>query len=171
MRRFFSFLIILNVILLVGIGAYFFKNKGDVSLYCHNMELKKYVSPLVDEIQKSNIFKKKKVGFYVANFLDNDDIVLPNEEDDVSIIWLGGRIGVDTELLKNYDYVFASSYSLRDFLKKNGIRAYYLPLISNDEKIINNKNNSSSLFGIVGKHPVIEKILKEKFKGLLNIID
>ena len=160
MRRFFSFLIILNVVLLIGIGVYFFKNKGSVSLYCDNIELKRYVSPLVDAIQKSNIFNGKKVGFYVANFWENDNIVLP-QKDDVSIIWLGGRSGIDTELLKEYDYVFASSYSLRDFLIKNKIRAYYLPLISPDDKIVK-KVNSNRLFGIVGKHPIIEKILNEK---------
>ena len=161
MRRFFSFLIILNVVLLMGVGAYFFKNKGSVSLYCNSVELKKYVNPIAEAIQKSNIFKGKKVGFYVANFLEGDNIVLPKTEDDVSIIWLGGRVGIDTELLKKYDYVFASSYSLRDFLKKNGISAYWLPLISPDNKIVN-KINTDRLFGIIGKHPIIEKILQEK---------
>ena len=125
------------------------------------LKTREYVEPLVNKLNENGIFKGKNVQFYMANFLDNDNIILPDKNDDVSIIWVGGRMGLDDSILKRYDFVFASTHSLTNFLKRNEINAKYLPFIDFDDSVVK-KDKSQRFWGIIGEHSVIVDILNKK---------
>ena len=136
----------------IGIGAVFLCGKARIDVK-GNMEpiLEKNVVALVNKIAKIDVLKGKKVEFRVANFGQNDDVVEPDRDNyDLNIIWLGSRKKLYLNYLDLYDYVFASSPLLVEFLRANKIKAYYLPL-GDFREIKKIKNDDEKFFDCEGK--------------------
>ena len=149
----------------IGIGTVFLCDKAKIDIK-GNMEpiLEKNVVALVNEIAKIDALKGKKVEFRIANFGQNDNVVEPDRDNyDLNIIWLGSRKKLYLNYLDLYDYVFASSQMLVEFLRANKIKAYYLPLGDFGE-IKKIKNDDEKFYGIIGFLPQIEELIQ--FDGL-----
>ncbi|MBR5599199.1 MAG: glycosyltransferase family 1 protein [Alphaproteobacteria bacterium] len=164
MKRRYVIAFLLEIIFLVGLGIFFFisDNKSSVSLYSYDFILKRNVYPFIEELSEDSFFKRKKVGFYLANFLEKDNIIVPKKDEDISIIWLGGKYGVNDENLKYYDYIFVTTYSLQNYLKLNNIKSYYLPLVNFGNQVVKKNDKKKKIFGIIGNHPIIEEILNKR---------
>ncbi len=117
---------------------------------------------VISELNKRNIFSFKKISIYPANFTNMPNIEAPYNDDGISIVWLGSISNFRLDNLDKYDYVFASTPLLNDFLKNNNINTFYVPLGSFDDEIKVNKNNDESFFGIIGNPLYVKEVLLER---------
>ncbi|MBR5154220.1 MAG: glycosyltransferase family 1 protein [Alphaproteobacteria bacterium] len=146
--------------------------KGDVDPY-----IRDNVYYLTSRLHDIKAFKGKKIELRIANFGDKDKVEAPDKDNfDISVIWLGSQEKLNVNYLDLYDYVFANSQLLVNFLRAQSINAYYLPMGDFSKPRHLRKNNKNEIFGIIGDAPEIInelnlKKLKYKLYSLDNVSD
>ncbi len=122
-----------------------------------------HVQSLIDGLNKSRILTDKKFTFYLVNFTDKSESIKPIKDGSHSILWLGSKNGyINLEDIRLFDYIFASSSTLVDFLRKSGVNAHLLPLSSFDNNNFEIDYNKNSLIGIIGDFDLVNDVLSKK---------
>ncbi len=128
----------------------------------NNPALNKYFALIVKELNKRIILTENDYDIYIANFSNSSTPLPPKNNKRKSIIWLGGHSGLALTNLDKFDYVFASTPLLNDFLKANNINSYYVPL-GDFEKIDIHKNKDNQLtIGIIGNPVYVKDTLNQR---------
>ena len=124
--------------------------------------LDKYFAQLVKKLNNKHIKTGENYDIYIANFSSSSWVNAPQNNNKKSIIWLGSNVGQLIFNLKKYDYVFATSPLLYNFLKENKIKAYYVPLGYFEEEEIKKDNDNELMFGIIGNPLYVKDILIQR---------
>lgn len=161
--KIYKYLILISFLIISTLFIYMFYDNNSFYFSKQNAQsLENRFTPILNELNNKNIRTDDNYSIYIANFSEVSNIKTPIKDNNKSIVWLGGYSRLNLNIIKEYDYVFASSPLLHNMLKANNIKSYYVPLGDFSKNIIKKENNNEILFGIIGNPLFIKDILDER---------
>ena len=124
-------------------------------------DMKKYVTALISEVNKKHPQAQQHYVFYTANFSENQHVPeIPQNDEIKNIIWLGSAVNFQIQNIADYDVILASTPLMQEFLKKQGVHSFYLPVFGLDSLP---SNNQYKYIALIGRSPLVEnELIKRK---------
>lgn len=125
-----------------------------------NNETPTFVYETVKKLNQSLKLKDKKYRVYSAGFGVFDKIPKLAGDKQDAILWLGSNALSDLNNLEEYGLVLAASPYILNYLQKNGIKAYLVPVGFVKEDV--QKISSGDGWAVIGNPPFVEDALYNK---------
>jgi len=177
MRRIFInvFIICCIVVLSVTVFICFFQSKPFQVKLSEN-ESPLFKETLLDLEKECNKTDIPLVDFYYANFIDNIVPEIQNKKH-INVLLLGSHKSLRLEELSQFDFIFASTLILSDFLKSQGYKNFLLPAFIKKIKFKSSTctlhpENKDCYFAVIGKQPEVIDVLENrqiKYQSFLKL--
>lgn len=118
-----------------------------------------FIDQVVTELNRMPEFKGKHYTIYAAGFDDANTIPNFIRYDKQAILWLGGKISLNTENADKFGAIMTINPYKQTELKKEGIQSFFVPVgfVETEQKF-----SRGDEFILIGNPPYVEPVLKAK---------
>ena len=141
-----------------GAWAYFYFALHQPFVLAKNSETPKFISEVVNALNKTSQIKDKKYQVYSAGFDVFDKIPKSANPSQNNILWLGDKALGDLSNIDDYGLILTASFFGANYLDSKGVKAYFVPIGYYQKKPIKKGDE----WVVIGHPPFVSEALQHK---------